>query len=319
MTPLGSGSIGIGLYLHDLPPAEAAARLIAQAVIVEEAGFDSATVAEHHAGFRSYLPNPVLAASWMLAATERIWSGPNPLLLPLRNAAIVAEDLAWLDARFPGRVAAGFAAGYHEDDFTALGFDDFEARGRTYGAQLIEVAAALRGDADGLLGRDFALAGRKGRPLPLAGAAGSKLAAQRAARAGVGLLMDSMASADDLARVASAFAEAGGDGPRVLGRRIWVGEPPLHLFEAQLAAYRSKGDAGSWMQSITTDVLVRGSADEVIEQVLEAATTAGATVLALRVHLPGLDPKMADDQIRRVGEEVLPALRGAFAAQLEDT
>jgi alkanesulfonate monooxygenase SsuD/methylene tetrahydromethanopterin reductase-like flavin-dependent oxidoreductase (luciferase family) len=118
---LQPGSIGIGLYLLDLPVTEAVGQLVSQAVLAEELGFDSATVSEHHGGFAGYLPNPLLAASWILGSTQRIWSGPNPLLLPLRDVAAVAEDLAWLAARFPGRVAAGLAAGYHPADFTLLG------------------------------------------------------------------------------------------------------------------------------------------------------------------------------------------------------
>lgn len=317
MIPLGHGSIGIGLYLHDGAAVDAVERLVAQAVAAEAAGFDSATVAEHHAGFRAYLPNPLLAASWLLGATRRIWSGPGPMLLPLRSTATVVEDLAWLDARFPGRVGATFAAGYHEDDFLALGRDDFADRGRRYGAQLLDVAAAMRGENEELLRRDLALTTRRAT-VPLAGAAGSKVAAQRAARAGVGLLMDSMAADDALTRVSSWYRDAGGDGPCVLGRRIWVGEPPLHLFEAQLAAYRGKADVGSWMQSVTAEALIRGPADVVIDGVLRAVSAARATVLVLRVHLPGLDPELADEQIRRVGEEVLPGLREAFTSRVED-
>lgn len=317
MTALAPGSIGLGLYLHDLPATEAVDVLVSQAVLAERSGFDSATVAEHHGGFRSYLPNPVLAASFMLGATERIWSGPNPLLLPLRDVPTVVEDLAWLDARFPGRVAGGVAAGYQEADFVALRRDGFEARGRIYGEQLLELAAALRGDDPGPIGRDHAVTGLS-RPIPLVGAAGSPVAARRAAKAGIGILFDSMTGPDDLARLVGIHTEAGGTGPRLLGRRVWVGEPPMDLFEAQLQGYKSKAEAGSWLQSVTTSALLHGSADQVIEQVLAAAAAARATGLALRVHLPGLEPGAADDQIRRLGEDVLPALREAFRTQQED-
>ena len=307
---MAPGSIGLGLYLHDGPAGAAVDHLVAQAVLAERSGFDAVTVAEHHAGFRSYLPNPLLAASWMLDATERVWSGPNPLLLPLRDALLVAEDLAWLAVRFPGRVAAGFAAGYHEDDFAALGNDGFAGRGRRYGEQLVALAAALDGGAAaGRLAGDHAIAQLAPGSVPLAGAAGSAAAARRAARAGVGWLMDSMATADDLARIAGEYVAAGGDGPRVLGRRVWVGAPPLHLFEAQLSAYQSKAEPGSWLQAATGDALIGGRAEEVAERVSHAAEAAGATVLALRVHLPGLTPEQACEQIEAVAAEVLPRLR----------
>ena len=308
-----AGTIGIGLYLHDLPAPEAVERLVAQAVAAEGVGFDGASMAEHHAGFRSYLPNPLLAASWILAATDRIWSGPNPLLLPLRNAAVVAEDLAWLDARFPGRVGAGVAPGYHPDDFTALDVGSFDRRGSEYEVQLARITAVLGGRDDDPLAADHAVRALGDRHIPIVGAAGSARAARRAAAAGIGLLMDSMASPEELAAVAAVYSAAGGDGPRVLGRRIWVGEPPLELFEAQLAAYRSKADAGSFMQSVTTSALIGGSVDSIVERVVAAAQAAGASALALRIHLPGLDPAIADEQITTVGEELLPPLRRALA------
>ncbi|MAT03880.1 MAG: hypothetical protein CL424_02395 [Acidimicrobiaceae bacterium] len=311
MTAFAPGTIGIGLYLHDLPAPDAVDRLVRQAVIAERAGFDGATMAEHHAGFSSYLPDPLQAASWILSATESIWSGPNPLLLPLRNVGLVAENLAWLDARFPGRVGASFAPGYHADDFTALDIPGFERRGGTYGSDLQRLTAILSGAGDEPLGRDHAIRWLAGRRIPMVGAAGSKRAATRAADAGIGLLMDSMARPDDLARVVADFEQAGGTGPRVVGRRVWVGDPPVHLFEAQLAAYRAKAEGGSWMQSVTTDALISGTPEAIVAQLTTVAEAAKAAAFALRVHLPGLDPDLADEQIQLVGG-VVPALRAVL-------
>jgi alkanesulfonate monooxygenase SsuD/methylene tetrahydromethanopterin reductase-like flavin-dependent oxidoreductase (luciferase family) len=313
MTVLADGSVGLALYLHDLPVAQAVDRLVAQAVLAEESGFDGVTVPEHHAGFRSYLPTPLLAASWLLCETERLWVGPVPLLLPLRNAALVAEELSWLDVRFPGRVVAGTAPGYQADDFRAVDDDGFERRGAVYGARLQQLAAALRGEAGGLLGRDHSLADRSRPPVPVVGAAGSPAAARRAASAGVGLLMDSTTSDDRLSEVAAAYVAAGGNGPRLLNRRVWVGDPPVELLERQLAAYRDKADAASWMQSVTADVVAAGTPPQIVERLLSATDASGATSVALRVHLQGLEPAEADEQIRQVGEQLLPALREALA------
>ncbi len=271
MTGRALTGVGLGLYLHDLPPGVAADRLVAQAAIAEEVGFDGATISEHHAGFPGYLANPLLAASWVLEATGRIWSGPLPLLLPLRNAALVAEDVGWLAARFPHRVVAGFAPGYQREDFEAVGVEGFDRRGRVYTERLEAIAAALRQRAGGGLARDHALAAGSGSEVPLLGAAGSDVAARRAARAGAGLLLDSTASDDDLARMRRVYVESGGDGPVVLGRRLWLGRPPADLLEALLAGYRKRAEAGSWMQSVSSAVLISGSADAVLNRVVAAA------------------------------------------------
>jgi hypothetical protein len=55
---------------------------------------------------------PLLATAWGLSSTEQVWAGPSPCLLALRNPALVAEELAWTAARFPGRVGAALAPGY---------------------------------------------------------------------------------------------------------------------------------------------------------------------------------------------------------------
>jgi alkanesulfonate monooxygenase SsuD/methylene tetrahydromethanopterin reductase-like flavin-dependent oxidoreductase (luciferase family) len=310
---LQPGSIGIGLYLLDLPVTEAVGQLVSQAVLAEELGFDSATVSEHHGGFAGYLPNPLLAASWILGSTQRIWSGPNPLLLPLRDVAAVAEDLAWLAARFPGRVAAGLAAGYHPADFTLLGREGFDQRGRIFGTQLRELAAILGGTGTGPITGDHAVADPGLRPIPLTAAAGSATGARRAAAAGVGLVFDSLTSAPDLDRLTRIHAEAGGHGPHVLGRRVWVGEPPAGLFERQLDSYRRQGGTGSYLESATAGALVHGEPGQITEQILAAARAARASALALRVSLPGLTAAATSDQLRRLGEQVLPLLRPAFA------
>jgi alkanesulfonate monooxygenase SsuD/methylene tetrahydromethanopterin reductase-like flavin-dependent oxidoreductase (luciferase family) len=49
------------------------------------------------------------------------WAAPCPLLLPLRPPALVAEETAWLAARFPGRVGLGVAAGALAVDFEIMG------------------------------------------------------------------------------------------------------------------------------------------------------------------------------------------------------
>ncbi len=95
--------------------------MIGQAALAAEAGFDGVMTSEHHGGFAGYIPNPLQAAGWLLEAMAAGWAAPCPMLLPLRPPALVAEEVAWLAARHPGRVGLGLAAGSLVDDFEIMG------------------------------------------------------------------------------------------------------------------------------------------------------------------------------------------------------
>ena len=146
---------------------------------------------EHHGGFAGYLPNPLQATGWCLDAMTTGWAAPCPMLLPLRPVALVAEEVAWLAARFPGRVGVGVAAGALDDDFAVMGTtrDDLAAR---FTAALETLVGALSGHAPGVLAGDRALQWSIEHPVPVVSGAMGFTAARRAARVGAGLLFDSL-------------------------------------------------------------------------------------------------------------------------------
>src|SRR5215467_4165292 len=109
--PLARGSVSLRVYPLDLDPPSVVTNLREQAILAEQAGFDGCMTSEHHGGTPNYLPNPLLAASWLLEATEGMWAAPCPLVLPLRPTSQVAEDVAWLYHRFPRRVGVGVCRG----------------------------------------------------------------------------------------------------------------------------------------------------------------------------------------------------------------
>jgi hypothetical protein len=57
-------------------------------------------------------------------------------------------------------------------------------------------------------------------------------------------------------------------------------------------------------------------ADSVADQLVAAARQAGADALNLRVHVPGVAPDQAREQIVRLGDEVLPRLHQRLARDL---
>src|SRR3954451_24207002 len=126
-----AGSVSRRCYAPAEPdPVAVIEELRAQARLAVEHGFDGVMTSEHHGGFPGYLPNPVQLAGFLLDAMSGGWAAPCPVLLPLRPTALVAEEIAWLAARYPGRVGAGVAAGALEHDFDVMAttMDDLTTR-----------------------------------------------------------------------------------------------------------------------------------------------------------------------------------------------
>ena len=138
--PLARGSVSLRLYPHlDRDAVDIVAELCAQAALAAAHGFDGVMTSEHHGGFAGYLPNPLQAAGWCLDTMEAGWAAACPLLLPLRPVALVAEEVAWLAARFPGRVGVGVAVGALPVDFEIMDTDLGDLASR-FGAGLERLA-----------------------------------------------------------------------------------------------------------------------------------------------------------------------------------
>jgi alkanesulfonate monooxygenase SsuD/methylene tetrahydromethanopterin reductase-like flavin-dependent oxidoreductase (luciferase family) len=307
--PFAPGSVSFRSYPTDgLDAVETIAELRLQAALAAEHGFDGVMTSEHHGGFAGYLPNPLQLAGFLLDAMESGWAAACPLLLPLRPAALVAEETAWLGARFPGRVGLGVAAGALPLDFeiAEVTMDDLASR---FGSGLALVTQALRGEVPAPLAADAALARCREHPVPVLSAAASATAARRAAVNGAGLLFDSLVTPDRVRVLVDAYREAGGTGPTVLVRRAWLGTPPRAAVDRQIdryAAYAPGAATGHWGAD---EMAVGDDPAEVAAVLVDARARAGADALNLRVHVPGVSVDAAREQIVRLGSEVVPRLR----------
>ncbi len=97
----------------------------------EAAGFESVWTGEH-----IVLPDPAIpefplaaetpmldttvALTWIAAHTRRLRLGSGIILLPFRNPAVLAKELASLDVVSGGRLIVGVGAGWLEPEFQAL-------------------------------------------------------------------------------------------------------------------------------------------------------------------------------------------------------
>ena len=306
--PFAAGSVSLRLYPHnELDAGAVVEELRTQARLGEAGGFAGIMVSEHHGGFAGYLPNPIQTAGFLLAATDRVWVAPCPLLLPLRPAALVAEEIAWLAAAYPGRVGLGVAAGALPLDFEVMGLELADA-GPRFKAELGRVIAMLRGDDLGALAGDPALRRCVDDPVPVLSAAVSPVAARRAASVGAGILLDSMGALERQRALTDAFAEAGGTGPRVALRRVWLGSPPEAALAAQRALYESYSPDAARQHWADANTIVADDPGALAAQVSESVLAAGCDAVNLRVHMNGVEPAAIRDQIARLGAEVVPHL-----------
>jgi alkanesulfonate monooxygenase SsuD/methylene tetrahydromethanopterin reductase-like flavin-dependent oxidoreductase (luciferase family) len=311
--PFAPGSVSLRLYPHPAlaTPTDIVGALCHQAGLAGEHGFDGVMTSEHHGGFGGYLPNPIQLADWTLAEmseTSGAWSAPCPTLLPLRPVALLAEDLAWLAARYPGRVGVGVAPGSLDLDFAAVGIDKATAFDR-FREDLPRLVAMLRGDDLGAVEGDRALAACAAHPVPVLSTAMSPGAVRRAARCGAGVLFDGATRPEHQRELAQRYRDAGGTGPCVLIRRVWLGPLPAGAAEKQSELYRSYASASAQRHWQDRPIMQHDDPSDLADALADSVAAAQGDALNLRVHLPEVTPDQVDEQIRALGTEVLPRLR----------
>jgi len=311
--PFAPGSVSLRLYPHnDLPAPVIVQELLAQAALGAARGFDGVMTSEHHGGFAGYLPNPLQLAGWCLETMGSGWAAPCPLLLTLRPPALVAEEGAWLAARFPERVGIGVAAGALQDDFEIMGLS-MDDRADRFARGLEQLINALNGTDPGGLAGDPAIKRCAEHPVPVVSAAMSFAAVRRAARSGAGILFDSLSTPERCRELSDAYRAAGGGGPCVLIRRAWVGEPPREGVARQVDVYRGYAPAASQTHWQGEQLVSSASPREVANGLADAARRAGADAVNVRVHVPSVPPDAAREQIARLGDEVVAQLREELA------
>jgi alkanesulfonate monooxygenase SsuD/methylene tetrahydromethanopterin reductase-like flavin-dependent oxidoreductase (luciferase family) len=305
--PFAPGSISLRLYPHnDLEAANIVSELCTQARLALDGGFDGIMTSEHHGGVGGYIPNPLQMAGFVLEDATRGWAAPCPLLLPLRPTALVAEEIAWLAARHPGRVGLGVGSGAMALDFEVMGLDVADAA-TMFKAELPRIVEMLRGEGLGRLAGDRALQNCAAHPVAVLSAAVSLTAARRAARHGAGLILEGMSGPERIAELCAAYADAGGTMPKIVVRRVWLGPPQADLVEQQRRFYQTNRYDPAPLPADQTISVADGA--EMADMLADLLQSTGADGLNLRIHLPGIPAPAVREQIAGLVSEVLPALR----------
>lgn len=280
-------------------------------------------MSEHHAGFPSYFPQPLLAVNWVLGATARVWSAPAPLLLGLRNPALVAEEAAWAAARFPGRVGLAIAPGYSEADFDAIG-ERHVTRLEDFVQKSEQLVRALRGE--GPLAEDAAIRAiaQDQRRLPVVFAANSRVRVRRAAQIGAGVIFPGSEEPARLRELTEVYRDAGGTAATICIRSVWVasagagagGGSHRDGADELSRAYLAAAAPGMRQASGFRSGPIEGDAGEVVERLLAFVEASGVGAVNLRCNRAGAAPEAVAEQIAVVGEAVLPSLRDVLRKTL---
>src|SRR5437588_8110911 len=116
---------------------------------MEDLGFDSLWLAELTS---RRTPDPIVGLAWAAARTTRLKIGPGVLVLPGRNPAVVAKQLASLDRLSNGRLLVAFGLGLPDPkERQAFPIPPGQTRGQAFDAALDLVRRYLGGeDVDGV-------------------------------------------------------------------------------------------------------------------------------------------------------------------------
>lgn len=125
-----------GLALPNFPDGASREGIEAGAELADRLGWSTVWTTDHvlvpakdaHDYGRIY--EAILTLAWVGARYPGLRLGTSVLVIPQRNAVVVAKELATLDALTGGRVIAGIGGGWNETEYANLGVADrFHVRG----------------------------------------------------------------------------------------------------------------------------------------------------------------------------------------------
>jgi probable F420-dependent oxidoreductase len=248
-----------GLCLPNFTTLASPAAIDATAALAEQLGWDSVWTTDHvlvdtsadAADYRTTF-DVIQTLAWVGARYPTIRLGTSVIVVPQRNAVVLAKELATLEALSGGRVIAGIGVGWSEREFANLAVGDrFAVRG-AYVEETIGLWRHLwSGSGEPFEGRFHQLSDYMFGPLPVQGAAlpiwiggRADAALERAGRLADGY-HSSATSPESFARrvpVIRAAAEAAGRPMPTLSARVRVAfDEPVRSAEPR--SYAMRGSA----------------------------------------------------------------------------
>ncbi|MCK9878052.1 LLM class flavin-dependent oxidoreductase [Frankia sp. AgPm24] len=326
MAPAGDSATARALYadfLHDVRWAE-------------DRGFAGIWVTEHHFSTYSLTSSPLILLAQAAAAAPRLRLGTSILVLPFWDPVRLAADVLTLDALSAGRFDFGIGRGYQPHEF--LGFGRDAADNREIFAEAVDALEQLFTQED----RDF-----KGRHVridapvtllprptqqphpPIWMAATSPESLRFAADRGFHFMLPAVTTYDQIVERRGWIDQAGGlpagrefQVNRFVylgddaGRQRVVREIARQLQTSAALTNSVYPDAGAAptpdqidpaVEEKVRDILITGSADEVIDQ-FRALADVGISYVIAGFEFGYLNTETARHSRERFANEVLPHL-----------
>src|SRR5438477_867486 len=136
-----------GIILPTMPGGANPEGIAAAAETPERLGWRTAWTTDHiivpHSAAGEYgaIYDVIVTLGWIGGRHPRLRLGTSVIVVPMRNAVVLAKDLATLDSLTGGRVIAGVGVGWNEVEFRNVGNQDLFHR---RGAYLDETIALWR-------------------------------------------------------------------------------------------------------------------------------------------------------------------------------
>lgn len=304
--------------------------LFEQAALMEDVGFDSATVGERHVHAEGFV-EPITALAALAGHTRSLDLGTAALLPALYNPLRLAEQIAQIDRLSGGRMHFGGALGYRERELSAFDVPRDDRVGAFIEAiQLLERLwneDRVSHDGDYWTFDDVFVSPRP-ETLPVWIGGHADIAIKRAAYRGNGWIASASSTSEDLTHQISVYEESLSefgmdrqDNDVVLMRDCFVADSVtdaretiepylLQLYEWYARwgqTYMDEHEVGVDYEELREKFVI-GSPTECVEQ-LRVYEDLGVDHVLLRCQFPGQPQEPTLRCLQRLGDEVLPAFQ----------
>lgn len=292
--------VDFGICLPNFPDGASPEGIDAAAEVAERLGWSTAWTTDHvlvphdAAGDYGRIYEAILTLAWVGGRHPSLRLATSVIVVPQRNAVVLAKELATLDSLTGGRVIAGVGVGWNRKEFANLGMGErFQVRG----AYLDETIRLWRhlwsGSSEPFRGRFHEIEDFVFGPLPHQGARLPIVVGGRAERA----LRRAGALGDGYHASVSSPAQYGERMPVVRAAAEAAGRAVPWLSARARVEFDAEASSGYAM---------RGSPEAIAAEV-QAFADVGVTHLAL--WFGTTDPVELVSRAERFGREVMPLVQ----------
>ena len=142
-------AVDYGLVLPSLGDDANLEGMVAAVELAEAHGFTDVWATDHllvdHSAKEDYgrIYEAVTTLAWAAGRSREIRLGASVIVAPMRNAVVIAKELATIDALSGGRLIAGFGVGWSPDEFANVGTADRFANRGAYTEETVNLCRHL--------------------------------------------------------------------------------------------------------------------------------------------------------------------------------